>query len=177
MIGVRRAVTCCAVILVCCLAGCSQRNSAQIDYQMGDKATLGPLVYNVIDTNWKPQLGDPFQLRLPQQRFLLIKLSVTNGGGSELSIPLLTLENSAGQTFEELSDGQGVDNWFGLLRDISPAQTLQGQLLFDVPLGDYRLRITDGAGPGAEKYAWISIPLRMDVNTALPAPVPGSPIQ
>ena len=63
----------------------------------------------------------------------------------------------------------------GLLRTLSPAQTLEGKLLFDVPLTSYRLRLTDGAGPGIEKYGWVSIPLRMDVDTDVPTPLPGSP--
>ena len=32
-------------------------------------------------------------------------------------------------------NGDGVDNWFGLLREIAPAETKQGNIVFDVPLG------------------------------------------
>jgi hypothetical protein len=75
------------------------------------------------------------------------------------------LENPSGQDFLESDNGEGLDNWFGLLRTITPAQTQQGKLIFDVPLTSYRLRLTDGAGPGLEKYTWVTIPLRMDVDT------------
>jgi len=68
--------------------------------------------------------------------------------------------------------GEGIDNWFGLLRTIRPKETEQGQILFDAPLASYRLQVTDAAGPGAEKYSWIAIPLRIDVESQ-PA-VPGS---
>jgi hypothetical protein len=70
-----------------------------------------------------------------------------------------------------LENGEGVSNWLGILRTVRPAETLQGQILFDVPLTSYRLRVPDGAGPGEEKYAWISIPLRMDVDG--PPTLPG----
>lgn len=163
-----------ALLLGWCLTGCNRQNSAQIDYDMGEKITLGPLRYNIIESAWRNQLGEAFKLRVPQHRFLLITISITNGGGTELSVPFFQLENSSGQAFPEEQSGEGVDNWFGLLRTISPAQTQQGRILFDVPLSSYKLRITDGAGPGAEKYAWVSIPLRMDVDAA-PTPVPGDP--
>jgi hypothetical protein len=107
---------------------------------------------------------------VPQQRFFLVRISVTNGGGSEVSVPLLQLESYAGQTYQESQDGDGVSTWLGLIRTLRPAETLQGQILFDVPLTSYRLRVPDGAGPGAEKYAWIAIPLRMEADGQVAAP-------
>ena len=142
---------------------------------MGEKVAVGPLTYNVIESTWRSQLGDAFRVRSPQQRFLLLTVSVTNGGGNDVSVPLLSLENSAGQDILESDNGEGVDNWFGLLRNISPVQTQQGRLVFDVPLSSYRLRLTDGGEPGSEKYAWVTIPLRMDVDSELQAPVPSLP--
>jgi len=144
---------------------------------MGEKVTLGPLTYSVIEANWHSQLGDAFKIRSPQQRFLEIALSVTNGGGSDVSVPLLALQNSEGQTYLESDSGDGVENWLGLLRTISPAQTQQGAILFDVPLTSYKLRLTDGAGPGAEKYGFVTIPLRIDVDTGVETPTPGSSIK
>src|SRR5271168_4831073 len=106
------------------MTGCgTKQNSLRIDYPMGERVTLGPLTYNVIETAWRSQLGSDFKLRIPQQRYLMITISVTNGGGHEVSVPLLTLENQSGQTFLESDTGEGVDNWFGLLRTLSPAQT------------------------------------------------------
>lgn len=159
-----------AVCLV--LPGCGARQANRIDYQMGERVVIGPLTYNVVESAWRSQLGEGFKLRLPQQRFLLITISVTNGGGKEVSVPLLTLENQNDQTFQELDNGEGVDNWFGILRTISPAQTQQGRIAFDVPLSSYRLRVTNGGSPGTERYAWVEIPLRMDADTGVESPVP-----
>src|SRR5580692_10729253 len=148
------------------LAGCGNKgNSLRIDYPMGERVSLGPLTYNVVESVWRSQLGDAFKMRIPEQRFFLITISVTNGGGRDVSVPLLNLENNNGQSFLESNSGEGVDNWFGLLRNLNPAQTQQGRILFDVPLSSYRLRLTDGGGPGAEKYGWVTIPLRIDVDT------------
>jgi hypothetical protein len=92
-------------------------------------------------------------------------------GGSKVSIPVLQLENYNGRSYRELEGGESISNWLGVLRTVRPAETLEGQILFDVPLTSYRLRVPDGAGPGEEKYAWISIPLRLDVDA--PPALPG----
>lgn len=169
-----RALTAGFLVLPCLLLeGCTKRDS-RIDYQMGERVVVGPLTYNVVESTWRSQLGDGFKLRIPEQRYLLITVSVTNGGGREVSVPLLTLENQNGQTFQELDNGEGIDNWFGILRTIPPAQTEQGRIAFDVPLSSYRLRLTDGGNPGTEKYAWVQIPLRMDTDTSIDSPIPTS---
>src|SRR5262249_10193568 len=79
-------------LLLAALGGCGSRdNSLRIDYPMGERVTVGSLTYNVVETAWRSQLGDAFKIRIPDQRFLLITLTVTNGGGRLISVPLLTL--------------------------------------------------------------------------------------
>ena len=98
------------------MPGCGNRQDPlRVDYEMGERVTVGPLTYNVVESSWRSQLGNEFKLRMPEQRFLMITVSVTNGGGHEVSVPLLTLENASGQTFLESDNGEGVDNWFGIL--------------------------------------------------------------
>src|SRR5689334_212015 len=118
---------CGALLWSGCLAGCGRFRPARVNYQMGEKVPLGSLTYNIIETTWLTQLGNGFRVRTPQQRFLLISLSVSNGGGSDLSVPPLSLENYEGQSFLE-ERGEDVENWIGLLRTISPAQTLEGKI-------------------------------------------------
>jgi uncharacterized protein DUF4352 len=155
------------------LTGCSKQNSVQINFQMGDRITAGPVAYNVIQTVWRTQLGDIFKTRVPENRFLMITLSATNGGGREISVPLLTLEGDNGKEYHELENGDGISNWFGLIRTISPAETRQGNIVFDVPLTSYRLRLTDGGEPGTEKFVWVDIPLRIDTDTSIEIPGAG----
>ena len=162
-----------AAIGVSILGGCRKQNSTQINYQMGERIVAGPMVYNVVQTVWRTQLGDLFKLRTPEHRFLVVTLSATNSGGKEVSIPFLTLEGPDRKEYREIEDGDGVDNWFGLLRTIQPAETRQGEVVFDVPLTSYRLRLTDGGEPGTEKNVWVDMPLRMDTDTSITAPAPG----
>jgi hypothetical protein len=166
---------------VALLTGCATKATPQrIDYDMGERVTLGPLTYNVIESAWRSQLGGEFKVRIPQQRFLMITISVTNGGGKDVSVPLLTLENQNGDTIHEIENGEGVDNWFGILRTVAPAQTQQGRVVFDVPLSTYKLRLTDGGDAANEKYAWVNIPLHMDPDMNVETPEPsgaGAPVK
>lgn len=161
------------------LNGCGGKsNNTPVEYEMGDRVTVGPLTYNVVETAWRSQLGSDFKLRVPQDRFLLITVSVTNGGGKDVSVPLLSLENQGGKIYQESDNSEGVDNWFGLLRTLTPAQTQQGRLLFDVPLTSYRLRVPDGGEPGNDKAKFIRIPLRMDADSGLDtAPTVAAPVK
>jgi len=155
------------------LSGCKPQAQAKSVYPMGERASDGPIVYNVVQTVWKTQLGDLLSTRTPQNRFLLITLSATNSGGQEVALPFFTLEGPGGKEIKELESGDGVESWFGLLRTLKPAETHQGVILFDAPLTSYRLRLTDGGEPGTEKLVWVEIPLRIDTDTSITVPVPG----
>lgn len=171
----RSIIPVCGLVVGVLFAGCSrsQHPLSGSDYRMGEHVPVGTLVYTVLEESWKTQLGDPVRQRFPQSRFLVLAISVTNGGGGEVTVPLLSLENTSGQTFTESDNGEGVDQWLGLLRTIQPAQTIQGKILFDVQPATYRLRVTDGGEPGQEKIAKIYVPLSLDVETPLtPGPVP-----
>src|SRR5690242_19699223 len=87
------------------MAGCNKQNSVQINFQMGDRITAGPVVYNVVQTMWRTQLGDIFKIRVPENRFLMITISATNSGGREVSVPLSTLEGDNGKEYRELDSG------------------------------------------------------------------------
>jgi hypothetical protein len=138
-------------------SGCSKPQMVR-EYRAGDSVTTGPLTFNVVQTSWRSQLEAFPVARIPDRNFLLIHVMVTNGGGSEVSIPLLKLENTKGESFAESENGSGVDNWLGLLRHVSPAQSSDGWLLFDVPTNAYRLRVSDG-DIEHEQFAYIDIPL------------------
>jgi len=161
----------CAVLF----SGCARAPESRSAYSMGETVRVGQMNYLVVESAWRAQLGESFRVRSPESRFLLIKMSITNGTGQDVSIPLLTLEGPNGQTYRELANGEGVDNWIGLLRTISPGQTQQGNMLFDVPLTSYKLRVPDVADPGLEKYVSVQIPLQLDSEVPLQSPIaPGS---
>lgn len=155
-----------------CLPGCRNREVGRREYQIGERVSAGPLTYNVIEKVWRSQLGEGFQIRVPQNRFLLITVSATNSGGGEVSVPILQLEDPEGKLYSEVESGEGVDNWIGLVRTIEPAQTLQGRLVFDVPLSTYRLRLSDG-DPASGHFVYVQIPLQIDADPPVEPPSVG----
>ena len=144
--------------------GCktSLRSSSSGTYPLGSQAALPPLIFTGLETEWRDQLESPEGPRMPKDRYLLVTISVTNSGGETHGVPMLTLEDSKGNSYPEEQKGDGVPQWLGFLRTIQPAQTERGQLLFDVPPGAYRLRVTSGGDPETEKSALIELPFNPD---------------
>lgn len=144
--------------VVVLVAGCSigSKKNAQT-FAAGDKVTVGPLVYNVIDTQILTQLGDdPGTVRSPQNRFYLMTISVSNSSTDDLAIPGLTLVDDSGKEYPEVADGTNVPKWLGIVRRVGGAQTEQGNILFDAPAEHYRLRLTDETD---ERQLFADIPL------------------
>lgn len=150
-----------AALLACVLApGCSSRareGDGKV-YSMGEPAQVGRLIYTVIDADWFDQLGEPPNVRLPERRFLVLRVSVTNSGADVAGVPRTRLED-ARNAIDELSDGRGVPDWMGGFRQVQPAETEVGALVFDVPLGTYRLRVFNDADGAEEVSGLIEIPV------------------
>ncbi len=123
---------------------------------MGERVAAGSLTYNVFEDQWKAQLGEGANARVPKDRFFLVRLSVVNGGSTEVMVPTMTLVDDSGQTYTELSNGDGVTQWLGFLRRIKPADNLQGYIVFDAPPKHYLLRVSD---ENSQKTRDIDLPL------------------
>lgn len=140
------------------VSGCANSPKRQsASYAAGEKATVGPLTYSVIDTELLPRLGDdPATARTPVNRFYLVRIAVSNASSSDVPIPGFALVDDSGKTYAELADGSQVPNWLGVVRRAAGSQTEQGTVVFDAPAQHYRLRLTDETD---EKEVSIDIPL------------------
>jgi hypothetical protein len=130
-----------------------------VTYNMGERATVGHLVYKVFETQWLTHIGQGTDARLPEHRFFLVRMSAVNGFGSEVIVPNLRLEDDHGNSYPELSSGEGVPQYIGYLRSVKPADAVEGNALFDAPPAHYKLRIADETG---EKTAYVDIPLSFE---------------
>jgi len=142
-------------------------------YSMGERVQVGPLVYNVMEADWRPKMGEGEQARIPSHRFLTVHLSVTNGGGEALSIPSLKLLDDNGRTYDESIDGQNVPSWLGLIRKLKPVDTLEGNILFDVEPKSYKLKLNDDADAG--QPALVEMPLRFELEKPVIPSALGTP--
>src|SRR5262245_52276934 len=136
----RILLSACLVFATVTQIGCVKPPPATQVFRMGERAQVGPLIYNVFEADWKTQIGEGAQARMPMRRFLIVHLSVTNSGSEALSVPGLRLIDDAGHLYSESMDGQNVASWLGLIRKLKPADTLEGNILFDAEPKSYKLR-------------------------------------
>jgi hypothetical protein len=172
---VRFLVSLALVFTVATSISCSSTaggNSVVSNYSMGERAPAGQVIYTVFENRWMPQLGSGTAARIPANRFFVLRLSIVNSGSNEAVAPPSTLIDDTGQRYPELSDGEGVPQWIGYLRRVKAADTLTGNIVFDVPARHYKLEVSDEAD---EKKALIDIPLSFNTDE-IPLPEgPGGP--
>lgn len=158
-----------AVIAVLFLNACGSQSAQPIrTYQMGDKVPVGHIIYTAFETQWLTQIPQEPSPRIPQNRFFLVRISAVNGGAGDLIVPNVTIQDDHGKTYEELSNGDGVPQWVGFLRQAHPADSVQGNVVFDAPPAHYKMRVTD---ENSELAALIDIPLSFSAESpTLPFP-------
>ncbi len=175
----RNALACAVMISALVATGCTRESgSSPVTCKLGETARLGTLVYTATETEWLDQLGEGAAARLPKNRFLAVGLTVTNGGVRRAAVPGAKLVHANGTVYAEIEDASGLSDWFGMLRGVDPAQTERGRILFDVPTGSYRLRVTDDADVPQPRTALIDLPYQSP--TLLPGherPTTGTTVQ
>jgi hypothetical protein len=156
------AVICCALFVAGCSCGKSGRDTASIGtFRMGERVQIGPVIYNILEAEWKTALTEGG--RAPQNRFLFIRLTMTNSGGETANVPSFELMAENGNRSQEITEQmEGVRDWLGLLRTVRPAGTEQGVVVFDVPIGAYKLIVPDRSDPATERYAQVEIPVQLE---------------
>lgn len=161
----RQAIEFVLVLLLISTTACVRREAHAV-HPMGTPVAVGDLSYTVYQTEWRDHLDADMGPRKPQHRFLLVTVSITNNGPEDVTAPLLALVGSDGKEVLELDKGDGLPQWMGLLRRIRSTQTETGVLLFDVPPGDYRLRLSSGGDVEKELVAFVNLPYRVEAPDA-----------
>lgn len=147
------------------LAGCAWKKDTQPkNYRMGERAQAGAFIYTVYETEWKQQLGDGPGAKIPTNRFLILRFTVTNAGNRETEVPQMVLVDEAGNSYQEVPDAPGVPKHFGFIRNVKQAQTEEGRLVFDVPMASYKLRVASDPDAQVESAALIAIPLQFQTT-------------
>lgn len=137
--------------------------------KVGERVPVGVITYTILEAEYKTQLGTASAPKLPAKRFLILRLAITNGGSKDADLPMFSLVDSSGETYQEVQDGAGVNQWFGMLRKIAPTSTEEGRIVFDVMPKDYKLEVSDGGEMGKELLAHIEIPMQFDTAEPIPA--------
>ncbi len=117
---------------------------------------VGKLFYQVLEANWVTEVQGA--KNPPKNRVLQLRLTVTNSGGQEVSMPLLRLIDANGKERLEIAEIEENSQWLGSLRRLQPALSEEGSIYFDVPVGAYKLEVVDNSNPEDGKLAHIEIP-------------------
>ena len=157
-----------SVLCLTILGSCSQPAALQSTFHMGEKVQVGALIYTVLSADWHADFGDGSEKRAAKDRFLIIHLSITNSGGTQVGSPFTQVIDAQGKEYGEIQDAKNLPQWLGLMRLLTPASTESGRIVFDVPRGNYKLKVSDG-GIESEKTAMIEIPIELNSATASPA--------
>jgi hypothetical protein len=142
--------------------------------EMGQKVTVENVSYTVLGADWVEALGDGANARIPEHRFLLLRVAATNEAGSPAQMGSLKLIASNGTENDEIANGVGVAEWLGMARELDAKDSRQGVVLFDAPKAVYELQVADAFFDGESgSAALIQIPIRPEgkepaVSGALP---------
>jgi len=149
-------------------AACAGRSGQPKLHQMGESVQLNNLIYTVQEVEWVTELATHSGSKVPRGRFAVIRVNVNNTSGQTISVPLLALESEGGDSFPELTQIDGSSDWLGLLRMLDPGESIQGNIVFDVSPGTYRLRLGSGGDPATETSALVQIPLELPKSNPKP---------
>lgn len=153
------------------LSGCQRSAAPERIGALGAPLAVGQLTYTAVETEWRDSIESSKGPRTPKNRFLLVNVTVMNASSEQKAAPLLQLVDAKGVVHAEVAEGDGVTDWMGYLRLLPPRESRSGRLLFDVPQGACKLRISSGGDPENEQTALIDLPLQL--NSEVPQ-APGS---
>jgi hypothetical protein len=160
----RAVLVCLTVGCAAWLSGCSSSSPAAprpMTYNLGERVPAGHITYTVFETQWMTHLGEGMDARVPQNRFLMIRMNIVNGGSSGATIPNFTVVDDNGNSYDELSDGEGVSQWIGYLRSVRSTDYLEGNIVFDAPPAHYKLHLADDTGTNK---AMVDLPLNFNAE-------------
>ncbi|MBZ2180697.1 MAG: DUF4352 domain-containing protein [Acidobacteriota bacterium] len=149
-----------ALLLAVGLSCSSEGSKSTVaSFSLGDRAPAGRVTYVGLTAEYRAEL--PGAKEPVKHRYLLIFLSATNGSGQEITLPHTRLIGANGTEYPEVTEIDGFPQWLGLLRTVSPGSTEQGYVVFDVPVGAYKLQVSSGGDPEKEQLAEIEIPANL----------------
>lgn len=142
--------------------------------EMGERVTVENISYTVLGADWVEAIGEGVNARIPEHRFLLLRVSANNDSGSPAEMGIFKIIASNGTEYDEIANGAGVAEWLGMARELDAKDSRQGVVLFDAPKAVYELQVADAFYDGESgSAALIQIPIRPEakepaVSGALP---------
>jgi hypothetical protein len=81
---------------------------------------------------------------LADARFIIVNLTIRNEDRTASTLPRIVLIDTQGREFQRSSKGIFMEGSFGSLKDVNPGVESRGYLVFDVPPGQYTIKLSSG---------------------------------
>jgi hypothetical protein len=144
-----------ALCLVFILKACSDLGSSDahvaataqptsVHHKLGENITVGYWSYRCDSADWRTSIGSAYAPEYPDASFLVVNLGVRNNDKTASVLPPLKLVDAQGREYDESSKGIFLDKSFGMLKNVNPGVTSFGNLVFDVPRGQYSVKVSGG---------------------------------
>jgi Domain of unknown function (DUF4352) len=117
-------------------------------HKIGESVSVGYWSYVCNGVSWQQSIGSEFLKQTPDAEFLIVDLTIRNNDKTASVLAPLKLVDAQGREYEESSKGMFMDRSFGMLKGLNPSVSSRGTAVFDVPRGNYGLRVSGGFGSG-----------------------------
>jgi hypothetical protein len=122
---------------------------AAATYKIGDSITAGYWSYRVYSAQWKNSIGGEYMNQTPDATFLVVDLAIRNNDKTASTLPPLKLVDAEGREHDESDKRWAQENNFGPLKSLNPTVVSRGYAVFDVPKGQYSLKVSGGFSSSA----------------------------
>lgn len=117
-------------------------------YRLKDTVHVGYWSYAIWDIKWQRSLDSGYSNKQADAMFLVITVTARNEDNTSSTLPPFKLIDGEGREFDQSSDAALLPDGFGLLKNVNPGVSAQGQIVFDVPQGVYDLQVSGGFNSG-----------------------------
>jgi hypothetical protein len=119
---------------------------SKYEKKMGETLHVGYTAYCAWSAKWSDHISDnQFLDKRANANWLVINMTVRNDDKQARTVPPITLVDEQGREYEASAEAMMTDDAIGVLQDLNPDVSKQGNVVFDVPKGrTYRLKLSGG---------------------------------
>jgi hypothetical protein len=148
-------------------------NTAEV-HQIGDPVHVGYWSYRVNRFFWSPVVGEGISnMEVADARFIIVDLTIRNEDRTPSTLPRIVLIDTQGREFQTSSKAFLMPGAFDILKDLNPSVESRGLLVFDVPPGQYTIKLSGGI----ESSESALVDLKQDDAPAKPSAAPTEDVQ
>lgn len=119
---------------------------AKFEKKMTETLHVGYTTYCAWSAKWSDKISDnQFLDKRANANWLVINMTIRNDDKKARTVPPIKLIDEDGREYDASTEGMMTEDAIGILQDLNPDVSKQGNVIFDVPKGrTYRLKLSGG---------------------------------